>query len=243
MSCSARPSKCARASIECTITISITQRSLTLTGRADSVCGLSGTSVSAGTAGCRIGPCAESAYAVEPVGVATMMPSARSGRRIRRRRASSNSISRPCEPLPITASLSAMVRSIDLPLRARSRHRAASAPRSRTCRRGSRRCRPACRAWPMSVMKPRRPWLMPTSGTWWRTSSRAAASMVPSPPIDDREVGLGLAFGEDFAAALAQELAQLAAGTIRSRRCAACRSAQSGELRITRGGDMRPSVQ
>ena len=43
--------------------------------------------------------------------------------------------------------------------------------------------RPACRSWPMSVMKPRRPWLTPTSGTWWRTSSRAAASMVPSPPI------------------------------------------------------------
>src|SRR5512134_3313994 len=35
----------------------------------------------------------------------------------------------------------------------------------------------------MSVMKPRRPWLMPTSGTRWRTSSRAADSMVPSPPI------------------------------------------------------------
>ena len=31
--------------------------------------------------------------------------------------------------------------------------------------------------WPTvtSVMKPRRPWLMPTSGTWWRTRSRAAA--------------------------------------------------------------------
>ena len=30
-------------------------------GRAESVCGLSGTSASAGTAGCRIGPCADSA--------------------------------------------------------------------------------------------------------------------------------------------------------------------------------------
>src|SRR5882672_11486503 len=38
-------------------------------------------------------------------------------------------------------------------------------------------------SWPMSVMKPTRPWLMPTSGTPRGTSSRAAASMVPSPPI------------------------------------------------------------
>ena len=51
---------------------------LTLTGRAESVWGLSGTRASAGTAGCRIGPCADSAYAVDPVGVATIMPSARS---------------------------------------------------------------------------------------------------------------------------------------------------------------------
>jgi hypothetical protein len=34
----------------------------------------------------------------------------------------------------------------------------------------------------MSVMKPSRPWLMPTSGRPWRASSRAMPSMVPSPP-------------------------------------------------------------
>ena len=51
----------ARVESRARIAISITLRSLTLTGRADSVCGLSGTSASAGTAGCRIGPCADSA--------------------------------------------------------------------------------------------------------------------------------------------------------------------------------------
>jgi hypothetical protein len=59
MSVSAKPSKCARASAARASLISITLRSLTLTGRADSVCGLSGTSANAGTAGCRIGPCAD----------------------------------------------------------------------------------------------------------------------------------------------------------------------------------------
>src|SRR5207245_1192116 len=37
-------------------------------------------------------------------------------------------------------------------------------------------------SWPMSVMKPTRPWFTPTRGTWWRTRLRAAASIVPSPP-------------------------------------------------------------
>src|SRR5881394_863032 len=37
-------------------------------------------------------------------------------------------------------------------------------------------------SWPMSVMKPTRPWLIPTSGTESCTRSRAAASIVPSPP-------------------------------------------------------------
>src|SRR5574341_636371 len=99
-----------------------------LTGRAESVCGLSGTSVNAGTTGCRIGPCADSAYAVDPVGVATIMPSAR--RRYR------NS--------PTIARMS---------------------------------------SWTMSVMQPRRLWLIPPSGTRCCTRSRAAVSMVPSPPI------------------------------------------------------------
>jgi hypothetical protein len=34
----------------------------------------------------------------------------------------------------------------------------------------------------MSVMKPRRPWLMPIRGTPWRASCRPMPSMVPSPP-------------------------------------------------------------
>ena len=34
----------------------------------------------------------------------------------------------------------------------------------------------------MSVMKPSRPWLMPTSGVPNGTTSRAKPSMVPSPP-------------------------------------------------------------
>ncbi len=39
----------------------MTLESLTLTGRADSTWGLSGTSANAGTVGCRMGPCADSA--------------------------------------------------------------------------------------------------------------------------------------------------------------------------------------
>jgi hypothetical protein len=35
----------------------------------------------------------------------------------------------------------------------------------------------------MSVMKPRRPWLMPISGTSYGASWRAMPSMVPSPPM------------------------------------------------------------
>ena len=47
------------------------------TGRLESVCGEMGTSATAERPGCRMGPPAESAYAVDPVGVAAMMPSAR----------------------------------------------------------------------------------------------------------------------------------------------------------------------
>ena len=50
----------------------------TAMGRLDSVCGHTGTSAITRTDGCRIGPPDESAYAVEPVGEATMMPSERS---------------------------------------------------------------------------------------------------------------------------------------------------------------------
>ena len=46
-------------------------------GRFDNVCGEIGTSDIAGKPGCRIGPPLESAYAVEPVGVAIIKPSAR----------------------------------------------------------------------------------------------------------------------------------------------------------------------
>ena len=47
------------------------------TGRFDSVCGEIGESTMTRTDGSTIGPPAESEYAVEPVGVATMRPSAR----------------------------------------------------------------------------------------------------------------------------------------------------------------------
>ena len=57
--------------------ISMTERSLTVIGRLESVCGQIGTSTNPGTLGCRIGPFEDSAYAVEPVGVATMRPSER----------------------------------------------------------------------------------------------------------------------------------------------------------------------
>ncbi len=49
----------------------------TAIGRWVSACGATGTSAKAGTCGSRIGPPADSAYAVDPVGVATMRPSAR----------------------------------------------------------------------------------------------------------------------------------------------------------------------
>ena len=49
----------------------------TAIGRCVSAWGATGTSANAGTCGSRIGPPAESAYAVDPVGVATMIPSAR----------------------------------------------------------------------------------------------------------------------------------------------------------------------
>ena len=74
--------------------------------------------------------------------------------------------------------------------RAGCRRRAACAPPACTCRRGSRRCRSACRAWPMSVMKPTRPWFTPTSGTSCahqvarRGEHRAVAAH------HDREIGL-----------------------------------------------------
>src|SRR5678816_4299656 len=44
-------------------------------GRSERVCGQIGTSTSAARLGCTIGPPQESAYAVEPVDVATMKPS------------------------------------------------------------------------------------------------------------------------------------------------------------------------
>src|SRR3546814_1185654 len=46
-------------------------------GRFDRVCGATGTSTIALTRGCRMGPLADSEYAVDPVGVATIRPSAR----------------------------------------------------------------------------------------------------------------------------------------------------------------------
>jgi len=51
----------ARASTARSSSSSIALESLTLIGRAESTCGLRGTSAKAGTVGCRIGPCAESA--------------------------------------------------------------------------------------------------------------------------------------------------------------------------------------
>ena len=57
--------------------IVIVAASATAIGRCVSACGATGTSANAASRGSRIGPPADSAYAVEPVGVATMMPSAR----------------------------------------------------------------------------------------------------------------------------------------------------------------------
>ena len=49
----------------------------TTTGRLVSVCGQIGVTTNARTSGVTIGPPAASVYAVDPVGVATMSPSAR----------------------------------------------------------------------------------------------------------------------------------------------------------------------
>ena len=57
-------------------TISITLLSGTSTGRLVSMCGHTGVMQMAATAGNTIGPPAESEYAVEPVGVAMISPSA-----------------------------------------------------------------------------------------------------------------------------------------------------------------------
>src|SRR5260363_202303 len=46
-------------------------------GRFDKVCGAIGTSTMPANCGCRIGPCDDKAYAVEPVGVAAISPSER----------------------------------------------------------------------------------------------------------------------------------------------------------------------
>ena len=54
----------------------ITLSSGTITGRLVSVCGQIGVIASAATEGKTMGPPAESEYAVEPVGVATISPSA-----------------------------------------------------------------------------------------------------------------------------------------------------------------------
>ena len=70
-------SKCAIASRSSVISISITTSSFSTIGRFDSVCGATGTSSKPASDGYRIGPSADSAYAVEPVGVATMTASAR----------------------------------------------------------------------------------------------------------------------------------------------------------------------
>ena len=56
--------------------ISMEDESRTTTGRSVKVCGQIGVITKASTAGCTIGPPAESEYAVEPVGVPTINPSA-----------------------------------------------------------------------------------------------------------------------------------------------------------------------
>jgi hypothetical protein len=56
--------------------ISITLVSGTSTGRLVKVCGQTGVMQMASTVGNTIGPPADNEYAVEPVGVATMSPSA-----------------------------------------------------------------------------------------------------------------------------------------------------------------------
>ena len=118
----------------------------------------------------------------EPVGEATIRPSAR--------RLATNSS-------PMSMRSSTMLgggaaadhhvvhrQAVEDALRRRARRRLRASrgalPRSRRRACGA----SASRSWPsgMSVMKPSRPWLMPTSGRSWRASWRAMPSMVPSPP-------------------------------------------------------------
>ena len=70
-------SKCTRGSGLSRTTISTVQLLLITIGRLDSVCGDTGTSAITESEGCTIGPPDDNAYAVEPVGVATIKPSAR----------------------------------------------------------------------------------------------------------------------------------------------------------------------
>ena len=58
------------------IVIRTTASGRSTTGRFDSVCGEIGDTSSTSTVGSTIGPPAESEYAVDPVGVATIRPSA-----------------------------------------------------------------------------------------------------------------------------------------------------------------------
>ena len=70
-------SKLAEASRPATTVMRISPWSGTTMGRFDSVCDAIGTMTQPPMPGCRMGPPADSAYAVLPVGEATMRPSAR----------------------------------------------------------------------------------------------------------------------------------------------------------------------
>ena len=80
------------------------------TGRLVSVCGAIGLSTSALTAGCTMGPPADRLYAVDPVGLAMMSPSALKRATKSPPTATENSTIRDREP-PVTATSLSTLRS------------------------------------------------------------------------------------------------------------------------------------
>ncbi|MNR05464.1 hypothetical protein D3C85_1214970 [compost metagenome] len=153
----------------------------TTIGLPDKVWGYIGTITMASSLGCMIGPPADSAYAVEPVGVATIRPSAFWLQTNWPSICSSNSIIRVDLPGCSTTSFSASPWPIASPWRRTS---------------ASSRKRLSTLYWPsstsatftssssgrISVRKPRLPRLIPSTGVLCRASARAAPSILPSPP-------------------------------------------------------------
>src|SRR6266404_6864494 len=161
--------------------ISTLHVSPTTSGRSLNVCGQIGVKIMDSTAGCTIGPPADSEYAVDPVGVATINPSAR----YRHTKSSSidNSISiiRASAPLVITASFKTNCDSTTSSSRKSdafsiTRSLAESCPASVPS--SAEYSSPNVKL----VKKPKLPRLTGKIGIPRGAASRAAASNVPSPP-------------------------------------------------------------